>query len=228
LRRAEAEPDREDREEEPGVEGVGGDLEDAVEGDEDGGVLAAPPGQPVPDQHHRDAARDADEDQAGAVVGVVGEEEPGEGEHQERPDDPVEEQGDAEEPPRAADVAQFLVLHARQDGVHHQQEAEGDRQGDGAELEAVERGGEAGNQRAEPEAERPGEDDPDRQEAVEPGETPDDRADGQGAGGEGGVGHGGGLLLAVLSPHPGEQSLATPLPIWERGLLSEAAAWRRQ
>ncbi len=165
LRRAEAEPDREDRQEEPGVEGIGGDLEDAVEGDEDGGVLAAPSGQPIPDQHHRDAARDADEHQAGAIVGMVGQEEPGEREHQDRPDHPVKAQGDAEEPPRAADVPQFLVLHAGEDGVHHQQEAEGDRQGDGAEPEAVEQNREPWHQRAEAEAERHRQDDPERQEA---------------------------------------------------------------
>lgn len=44
------------------------DLEDGVDGNQDGTVLGAPVGQLVPQQHHGDAARQAHQNDPGPVV----------------------------------------------------------------------------------------------------------------------------------------------------------------
>ena len=72
---------------------VGDDLEDGVDGHEDGSGLPVAAGQVVPDEDHRDAAGQADDDQAGPELGLVRQEDPGQGEHQRGADDPVQEQG---------------------------------------------------------------------------------------------------------------------------------------
>ena len=64
-------------------------LQETVECDEHGAVIAIPAREVRPDEDHGDAARDADEDEAFAEVGPVGEERPGEGGHEERGEDPV-------------------------------------------------------------------------------------------------------------------------------------------
>ena len=97
--RVEAEPARQHGQVEVAEQRVGGDLEERVEDDEHRGALAVAVRDVVPDQHHRDAAGEPDDDHAGAVGGLVGEEEPGEREHEQRPDDPREEERDAEEAP---------------------------------------------------------------------------------------------------------------------------------
>ena len=152
---------------EPAEQRVGDDLEEGVDGDQQGGALAVAAGEVVPDQHHRDAAREADDDEAGAVLGLVGEEDPGEREHQRRPDDPVQDQRDAEHAAVAVHRADLLVAHLREDGVHHQQQADRDRQGDGADPQRVEGVVEPGDQRSQCQAAGHREGDPQRQEAVE-------------------------------------------------------------
>ncbi|KAJ6438195.1 bZIP transcription factor domain-containing protein [Purpureocillium lavendulum] len=54
-------------------------LQDRVDGHEDGAVLCVAARQPVPDEDHGDTAGEAHEDEAGAQVGLVGEEGPREG-----------------------------------------------------------------------------------------------------------------------------------------------------
>ena len=79
------------------IEAVEEHLEDAVEGHETGGVLRVALGQLVPDDDHGDAARQADHDEPDHVLGVVVQEDDGQEEHQERPDDPVLHQREAED-----------------------------------------------------------------------------------------------------------------------------------
>ena len=64
-------------------------------------------------------------------------------------------------------VAEFLVAHLRQHRIHHQQQAECDRQRDGTDSELVEAVVQARDQRAEPQAHSHRKPDPERQEAVE-------------------------------------------------------------
>ncbi len=86
----EPEPARQQRQVEVAEERVGDDLEQRVERDEHGRALAVAAGEVVPDEHHRDAAGEADDDHPGAVGGLIGEKQPGEREHQQRAEDPVE------------------------------------------------------------------------------------------------------------------------------------------
>src|SRR5699024_3311167 len=59
---------------EPAEEAEGQDLEDRIDRDEHGGGFAVTAGEIVPDEDHRNAACQADDDQPGAVFGKVGEE----------------------------------------------------------------------------------------------------------------------------------------------------------
>ena len=122
----EAEQRRQLGDEDPGEEAVEEHLEDAVEGDQAGGVLGVALGQLVPDDDHGDAARQADHDEADHVLGVVVQEDDGQEEHEQRPDDPVLHQRQAEDPVVAEDVAELLVLHLGERRIHHHDEADGD------------------------------------------------------------------------------------------------------
>ena len=72
--RVEAEPARQHGQVEVAEQRVGDDLEERVEDDENRRALAVAAGDVVPDQHHGDAARQPDDDDAGAIGGLVGEE----------------------------------------------------------------------------------------------------------------------------------------------------------
>ena len=63
-----AEQRRQNRNEDPRVDAVEEHLKDAVKGDQSGRVLVIAAGQFVPDDHHRDAARQPDHDQADHVL----------------------------------------------------------------------------------------------------------------------------------------------------------------
>ena len=174
--RVQAEPAGQDGQVEVAEQRERGDLEERVEDDEHRRAVAVALGEVVPDQHHRDAAREADDDHAGAIGGMVGEEEPGQREHEQRPDHPREEQRHAEEAPVGDAVGlratELLVVDLRQHRVHHQQQAQRDRQADRADPQLVEAVVETGDQPAEPEPDRHGERDPERQEAVERRQLP--------------------------------------------------------
>jgi len=102
-------------------QGEGDDLEDGVERDEDRGGLPVPAGEVVPDEDHRDAAGQADDDEAGAVLRQVGQQQPREGEHERGSEDPVEQDRHREQGPVAGDVPELVVADLRQHRVHHQQ-----------------------------------------------------------------------------------------------------------
>ena len=169
--RVETEPAREHGQVEVAEQRVGDDLEERVEDDEHRRSLAVAPGDVVPDQHHRDAAREPDDDHAGAVGGLVGEQQPGEREHERRPDDPGEKERDAEEAAIAdavvAHPAEVLVAHLREHRVHHQEQSGGDRQRDRADLQLAEPVVQARQERAESQPGGHRQPDPERQEAVE-------------------------------------------------------------
>ena len=69
---------RQHRDEQPGVDAVEEHLEDAVERHQPGAVFRVALGQIVPHDHHRDAARQADQDQADHVLGIAAQEQDGE------------------------------------------------------------------------------------------------------------------------------------------------------
>ena len=65
----ETEPARQHGQVEVAEQRVGRQLEDRVEDDEHRGAVAVAAGELVPDQHHRDAAGETDDDHAGAIGG---------------------------------------------------------------------------------------------------------------------------------------------------------------
>ena len=162
-RARETEEWRQDRHEEPRVDAVEQHLEDRVEGNEAGGVLGRPLGDLVPDDHHGDAAGEADHDQADHVLGFVGQEDDRQREHQDRPDDPVLNQRQAKNFPVDEDIGQFLVTDLGERWVHHQDQAQRDRNVGRSDLEGIDPILDARNVEAQADAERHGGEYPDRQ-----------------------------------------------------------------
>ena len=85
------------------------DLEDAVECNQASDVVRVAFGEFVPDQHHGDAAGDADEDEAAHVGRCATQEEHREQKHEHRSDDPVLHQRQAEDAAVVEDLA--AVFH---------------------------------------------------------------------------------------------------------------------
>lgn len=160
-------PARQHVEVEPAEERERDDLEHRVQRNQHRGQLAVAAREVVPDEHHRDAAGQAHDDQPRAVLGQIGQREPSEREHQGRAHQPVEHQRQAEHTPVGHHVAEARVLHLRQHRVHHQQQAERDRQAHGAHLHPVERVVEAGEQSAQQQPHHHRRADPHGQQAVE-------------------------------------------------------------
>ncbi len=125
--------------EQPGIDAVEQHLEDAVEGHQPSSVFRVSLRQFVPDNHHRNAAGQADHDEAHHVLRVVVQEQDGQGEHQYRADQPVLHERQTENLPVAEDLAHFLVADFRQRRVHHQDQTDGDRDVGRSNLEAVDR-----------------------------------------------------------------------------------------
>src|SRR5258707_5465626 len=78
------EPFRQDRQEDPGIEAVEEHLKDAVDGDEPSNVIRVAFRKFIPDQHHCDAAGDADQDEAAHIGGLAPEKKHWQEEHQQR------------------------------------------------------------------------------------------------------------------------------------------------
>ena len=133
----EAEERRQDGDEQPRVDREEQHLEDRVKGDQAGTVLAVAARELIPDDDHGDAAGQTDHDQPDHVLGLVGKEGDGEEEHQDRPDDPVLDQGQGEDLEVAEDPPHLFVAHLGQRRVHHQDEADGDRDVGGPDREPV-------------------------------------------------------------------------------------------
>ena len=81
------------------------------------------------------------------VLGVSAQKDDGEHEHQNRPDDPVLHEREAEHAGVAKDFAQPLVLHLGQRRIHHEDEADGDGDVGGTGLEALKKTGTPGTKR---------------------------------------------------------------------------------
>ncbi len=94
-------------------------------------------GQVVPDQHHRDAARQAHQDESHGVSGKVSQQQHGEQEHDHRPDDPVLEERQGEDPLVPQNDPELLVAHLGQRRVHHEDEADGDGDRRGPDLRGL-------------------------------------------------------------------------------------------
>ena len=157
-----------DGDEDVGVDREEEHLEDRVERHQAGAVLGVALGEVVPDDDHRDAARQADQDEPHHVLGLVAQEDHRQREHEDRADHPVLHEREREHSAVPEDPAQLLVADLRQRRVHHEDEADGDRDGRGADVEPVdERHDAAGTGSRRADADAHGEEDPERQVAVE-------------------------------------------------------------
>ena len=172
-RALEAEERRQLGDEDPGEDAVEEHLEDAVEGDETGGVLGVALRQLVPDDHHGDAARQPHHDEADHVLRVVVQEDDRQEEHHERTDEPVLHQRQAEDPVVAEDVAELLVAHLGERRIHHHDEADGDGDVGRAHGPAVDELGHRDEGPADEHADEHGEEDPEGEVAVEERESLD-------------------------------------------------------
>ncbi len=159
-------------EEDPGVEREEEHLEDRVERDETRGVLRIALGEIVPDEHHRDAARQPDQDHARHVLRPVAQEDQRESEHEHRPDDPVLHEREQQHPAVAEDPAELLVAHLRQRRIHHQDQPDRDRDRGRADAEPIESGCRSRPEPAEQEPQRHRQEDPHGQQAVEDRQSP--------------------------------------------------------
>ena len=149
--------------------GVEQDLEDRVQRDQHGGHLPVAARQVGPDQHHRDAAGQADQDHPGAVGGLVRQQQPGQREHHRRADHPVEQQRDGHHPAVGGDPPDLGVADLGQHRVHHQQQPERDRQAGAVDRDPVQRAVQARDEAAEQQPGGHRRPDPHRQEPVQPG-----------------------------------------------------------
>ena len=160
--------------EEPGIDAEEQHLEDGVERDETRRVLGGAVGELVPDDHHRDAAREADQDETHHVLGLVVQEHDRQREHQHGADDPVLHERKPQHLRVPEDVGKLFVAHLREGRVHHQHQAGRDRDVRGPDLEAVDEAFDPRHEVAEPDAQRHGREDPDGEIPVQERESAGD------------------------------------------------------
>jgi hypothetical protein len=99
--------------------------------------------------------------------GIAAQENDGQEEHQDRSDDPVLEERERQDPPVPEDIAELLVPDLRQRRIHHQDQADGDGNVGRADLEALDELLDTRYDVAQPHADGHGQEDPDRQVAIE-------------------------------------------------------------
>ena len=142
-------------------------------------------GQITPDEHHGGAGRDAEQDRAGDIGAVKfdlgsvfhdlrpgqqilekdAEKQTGDGQHGEWLDAPVDEQGEQDRLGVAARFNDFTKVDLHHDGIHHEEEADRDGNGDHGrtvdeDRHAIERPGETRRQLAKTDASKNAQPDP--------------------------------------------------------------------
>ena len=121
----------------PGIEAIEENLKEAVKGDQASGILGIAMGQLVPDDHHRNTAGQPNHDQPNHIFRVVAQEKDCQQKHQHRPNQPVLDQGEAQNFSVAKNFAQLFILHLGKRGIHHQDQPDGDGNVGCAHLKAV-------------------------------------------------------------------------------------------
>ncbi len=171
LERLQPEPAGKHREEHVGVEREEQHLEDRVERDQSRRVLGVALGQFVPDDDHGDAAREADQDQARPCnSGWSCRKTTASTNISTGPITQFCTSDRASTRTVAEHVAQVLVADLGQRRVHHQDQADGDRDVGGAALELAPEPGDAREQVPDRHAGEHREEDPQGQVAVEKAE----------------------------------------------------------
>ena len=156
--------------EDPRVEAVEEHLKDTVDGDEPGSIVGVATRQFIPDQHHRDAACNADQDEPAHVGRFAAQEHDGEDEHERRANEPVLNQRQPENSLLAEDFAQLLVSHFRQRREHHDDQPDGDGDIRRSALKAIDEPGRARDEVADRHSNGHREENPESEKAIEEGE----------------------------------------------------------
>jgi hypothetical protein len=166
-----------DAEQEPGERGEGEHEDEVVHRDLNQGVVGVAVGEVAPDEDHRGAGRDAEQDHAGDVLlGVFGpdevredvlEEEHAERRHREGLDEPVDHKGQRQPPRPLADLPQARRLHLEHHREDHQPDEQRHHEVHARPLEPRHGGEELGQGVAQAHTRRDGQRHPQRQEPLE-------------------------------------------------------------
>ena len=157
--------------EDPGVDRIEKNLEDRVERDEAGGVFVVSFRQFIPDDHHGDAARQADHDEARHVLGIAAQEDDCQRKHQHRADHPVLHQGEKQDFLVPEDFSEFLIADFGERRVHHQDQADGNGNRCSADRKAIQKRHSAREDPARPNPDEHGGEDPESEKAIEKAQT---------------------------------------------------------
>ena len=161
------EPRRQHGDKDIGIDRVEQDLEDRVEGHEPGAVLGVATRQLVPHDDHGDAAGQTDQDQTHHVFMVTGEKADRQQKHEDRADHPVLHQRQRQDLHIAKYPGQLFITDLGQGRVHHQDQARGDGDRGRPHVEAADPGAETRPGPAQQHAGAHGEEDPQREPAVQ-------------------------------------------------------------
>lgn len=167
FRAGNAEKRRQNRNENISVNAVKQHLKNAVEGDEPGDVFVVAFRQIVPDDDHRDAARDADHNQADHVFGFVGQKENRQKKHQKRSDYPVLNKRQSQNFRVPKNQWKLFVFHFGKRRIHHQDQTERDGNVRRADLKLIDKSGGLRQKITERDADSHRSENPQRQKPVE-------------------------------------------------------------
>ena len=134
--------------------------------------LAIPEREIVPDNHHRDATGNPDQDQTVHQERLVAEKNDGKDKHQDRADDPVLDKRQAEDLRVPENVVELFVPHFCERRVHHEDEP--DRDGDRCrpDREAGDHCGHCGREVPDGNSRCHRKEDPEREVPIDYGEMP--------------------------------------------------------
>ena len=164
----EAEPAGKNLQIEPTQQGIEQHLQDRIDRHQHGRCLPIPLGQIDPDQHHGNAGSQANHDQPRAQGRLVGQKPPGQAKHQQGTQSPHQSQRQGEQPPIPKDHTQLPIAHLRQDRIQHHQQTQGNGHGCLAHGHPTEHLLEIGHNPAQQQPGRHGQQDPKRQQPIQP------------------------------------------------------------
>jgi arsenical-resistance protein len=177
-----APPAGEDGQEEIAQKGIHENLKKRIQRHEQSRQFVAPPGQKVPKQDHGDAPGEPHQNQPRAVMGEIRQQNPGQREHDERSHNPIHGEGEAEDATVPGESSQRRVVDFGQDGKHHPQKARRDGQGHAGHFHPIQGRGDRWKKPSQSDAGRHGQQNPQGQESVEPGEFFQRRGSARGGG----------------------------------------------
>ena len=120
-------PGRQYSQENIGIHAIEQHLKDAIERHQTRRILRVAMCQFIPHDHHGNAARQANHDQTCNVFRIAAQEDDRQHEHQDWTNDPVLNERKGQDLLIAEDIPQLLILHLGEWRVHHQDQADRNR-----------------------------------------------------------------------------------------------------